>query len=151
VADGEYDLAEPLAASVADAANSYFDAGMKITQAADLYENLNDGDETNDPYIISVRSAEDYAKGHLPSAVWADPKALFTPEGLSTLPTDRPIVVYCYTGQTASQVVSALNVLGYDASNLQFGMGNWTNDPDVYVRRFDPDTTPKDYPVESVE
>lgn len=146
-AEGEYDLPEPLAATVVDAANAYFDVGLKTIQAPALYENLNDGDDSNDPYIISVRSAEDYAKGHLPGAVWYDTKALFTAEGLSTIPTDRPVVVYCYSGQTASQVVSALNMLGYDASNLVFGMGNWTNDPNVYVRRFDPEATPKDFPV----
>jgi hypothetical protein len=27
-------------------------------------------------------------------------------------------------------------------------MGNWTNDPAVYVNRFNPETTPRDYPVE---
>ena len=150
-ADGAYDLPAPLAADVAEAANAYFDAGLKTIQADALYENLNDGDDDNDPYIISVRSQEDYGKGHLPGAVWYDTKTLFTPEGLSTLPTDRPIVVYCYTGQTASQVTSTLNMLGYDASNLVFGMGGWTNDPNVYVKRFDPETTPKDYPVESTQ
>jgi rhodanese-related sulfurtransferase len=147
-AEGEYDLPEPLAASVVDAANAYFDVGLKTIQAPALYENLNDGDESNDPYIISVRKPEDYAAGHLPGAVWYDAKALFTPASLSTLPTDRPIVVYCYSGQTASQVVPVLNMLGYDASNLVYGMGNWTNDPAVYVNRFNPETTPRDYPVE---
>jgi rhodanese-related sulfurtransferase len=147
-AEGEYDLPEPLAATVVDAANAYFDVGLKTIQAPALYENLNDGDESNDPYIISVRKPEDYAAGHLPGAVWYDAKALFTPASLSTLPNDRPIVVYCYSGQTASQVVSVLNMLGYDAYNLQSGMGNWTNDPAVYVNRFDPETTPRDYPVE---
>ncbi len=147
-AEGEYDLPEPLAATVLDAAAVYFGAGLKTIQAPALYENLNDGDESNDPYIISVRSAEHYALGHLPGAVWYDAKALFTPDSLSTLPNDRPIVVYCYTGQTASQVTSVLNLLGYDASNLVFGMGNWTNDPAVYVNRFNPETTPRDFPVE---
>ena len=42
-------------------------------------------------------------------------------------------------------------MLGYDASNLVYGMGNWTNDPDVYVKRFDPETTPKDFRVETGE
>jgi rhodanese-related sulfurtransferase len=146
-ADGEYDLPEPLAATVVDAANAYFDVGLKTIQAPALYENLNDGDESNDPYIISVRSQEHYGQGHLPGAVWYDPKTLFTAASLSTLPNDRPIVVYCYTGQTASQVVPVLNMLGYDASNLVYGIGNWTNDPDVYVNRFNPETTPRDYPV----
>ena len=115
----------------------------------DLQGMLNDGDESNDPYIISVRSAEDYAKGHIPGAVNYDPKTMFTPEVLATIPTDKPIVVYCYTGQTASQVVSSLNLLGYDASNLVHGMSMWSSDPNVFVKRFDPEKTPKNYPVEA--
>ncbi|MBU1749343.1 MAG: hypothetical protein KKA73_16785, partial [Chloroflexi bacterium] len=52
-----------------EAALAYFSGGAKTISAADLYENLNDGDAENDPYIISLRSAEDYAKGHIPGAV----------------------------------------------------------------------------------
>lgn len=149
VAEETYAMSAPLADDLAEAANAYFDKGLKTIQADALYENLNDGDTSNDPFIISVRSAEDYAKGHLPGAVQYDPKTIFTPEVLSTIPSDRPVVVYCYTGQTASQVVSGLNLLGYDANNLVYGMGMWTNDPAVYVKRFDPEKTPKDYTVET--
>ncbi|MBN1956383.1 MAG: hypothetical protein JW900_15235, partial [Anaerolineae bacterium] len=47
-----------------EAAEAYFSDGPRTIAAADLYENLNDGDADNDPYIISVRSADDYAAGH---------------------------------------------------------------------------------------
>lgn len=137
------------AAEVMEDAVAYFGAGLKTISADDLFANLNDGDESNDPFILSVRSAEDYGKGHIPGAAWADPKALFTAEGLATLPADQPIVVYCYTGQAASQVTSALNMLGYDASNLVFGMSSWTDDPDVYVKRFEAGTNAREYKTES--
>jgi rhodanese-related sulfurtransferase len=39
------------------------------------------------------------------------------------LPTDKTIIVYCYTGQTASQTTAILRLLGYDAYNLSGGMG----------------------------
>ena len=67
------------------------------------------------------------------------PGDVFNPEVLATLPTDQQIVVQCYTGQSASQVTSALNMAGYDASNLVFGMSAWTTDPDVYKVRFEPE------------
>ena len=102
-------------------ADAYFSGGIKNISADVLYDNLNDGDDSNNPYIISVRSKEDYDKGHIPGAVWMDPKTLFTPDNLATIPMDKQVVVYCYTGQTASQVASALNMLGYDAYNLLFG------------------------------
>ena len=115
-----------------------------------LFENLNDGDEDNDPFIISVRSEDDYSNaGHIEGSLWVSPKELFTDEVLSSLPDDQPIAVYCYTGQTAGQVISALNMLGYDASSVLFGMSGWSDDPDVFVKRFNLDVHAKDYITES--
>lgn len=40
------------------------------------------------------------------------------------------IAVYCYTGQTSGVVAAFLNVLGYDASSVTFGMnGLWNTSP----------------------
>ena len=51
--------------SVQGAAEVYFSEGPRVMTAADLFENLNDGDEENDPYIISLRSAEDLSLIHI--------------------------------------------------------------------------------------
>ncbi|NPA90552.1 MAG: rhodanese-like domain-containing protein, partial [Chloroflexi bacterium] len=110
--------------------------------------NLNDGDPDNDPIIISVRAKEHYDKGHIPGALWANPKELITPEMLTKLDPDKDIVVVCYTGQAASQVVGLLNDLGYKAKALLFGMSSWTKDPNVFVKRFNPEKHAHDYPVE---
>jgi rhodanese-related sulfurtransferase len=128
-------------------ANGYFGGGIKNISADALYDNLNDGDDSNDPYIISVRSKEHYDLGHIPTAVWMDAKTLFTAENLATLPTDKQIVVYCYTGQTASQVASALNMLGYDAYNLLFGFGAWNMDANAGSKWFDETVSGQDYPT----
>ena len=131
------------------AAEIYFSEGPKTIQAADLFENLNDGDPENDPYIISLRSAEDYAKGHVPGAVNMGVKTLFAPENLATIPPDKDVVLICYTGQTAGQATAALNMLGYEAYSLLFGMSSWTGDPDVFVKRFDPEMHTGDFTVDS--
>jgi rhodanese-related sulfurtransferase len=131
------------------AAYDYFSGGTKNMSADVLYDNLNDGDASNDPYIVSVRSQEDYDKGHVPGAVWMDSKTLFTAANLATLPTDKPIVVYCYTGQTASQVTSALRMLGYDAYNMTFGFGAWNMDANAGSKWFDETKSGFDYPVET--
>ena len=115
--------------SIRGTAEMIFAAGAKYTSADALYENLNDGNPDNDPTIISLRSAEDYAKGHIPGAVNLGLATLFTEETLSTIPAGKPVVVVCYTGQSAAQAASALNMLGYDASSLSFGMSSWTTDP----------------------
>jgi LPXTG-motif cell wall-anchored protein len=143
-----YPMPTPLGDTVQAAADAYFGDGTKNISAADLFDNLNDGDTSNDPFILSVRSAEDYAKGHIPGAVQMDVSDLFIEVSLTNLPDDRDIVVYCYTGQTASQVTSALRLLGYDAYNMVFGMQAWTMDKDVRVKGFDAEKNVFGYPYE---
>jgi rhodanese-related sulfurtransferase len=146
---GPYELAVPLGADVVGAAEAYFGEGPRTISAADLFENLNDGDAENDPYIISLRSAEDYAKGHVPGAVNMSVTALFNAENLATISPDKDVVVICYTGQTAGQATAALNMLGYDAYSLLFGMSSWSSDPEVFVKRFNPETHTNDYTIDT--
>lgn len=73
--------------------------------------------------ILSVRQAKDYAEGHIAGAMNI-PFGNGMQDSFSEIPTDKPVVVYCYTGQTASQVMAVLRMLGYEAYNLNGGMGN---------------------------
>ena len=114
--------------------------------AADLYMLLNDGDPSNDPFILSVRAANAYASGHVPGAVNIGLADLADPANLAKLPTDRQIVVYCYTGHTGSQATAILNAMGYNAINLKFGMTSWTMDTTVAPGAFDNATSSMDYP-----
>ncbi len=114
--------------------------------ASDLYMLLNDGDPSNDPFILSVRAADIYAQGHIPGAINISLAALADPANLAKLPTDRQIVVYCYTGMTGSQATAILNTLGYNATNLKFGMTSWTMDTTVAPGAFDNATSSFDYP-----
>ena len=127
------------------ACDNYATAGLKNIAAGDLNTLITDGDPNNDPIIISVRKAEDYAKGHIPGAVNIAFTGIAKKENLQKLDPDKQIVVYCYTGRTGSQATAILNVLGYDAKNLLWGMSGWTTDPVLAAKRFDPDTSP-DYP-----
>jgi rhodanese-related sulfurtransferase len=125
--------------------------GWSPTISADaLYENLNDGDTSNDPFIVSVRSADAYALGHIPGAINIPWTQIAKPESLAQLPTDQPIVVYCYTGHTGQVAATVLKLLGYDVQNLKFGIMGWTlNDEVLGTTRFGPDTDQRDYPVET--
>ena len=78
--------------------------------------------------FLSVRSAEDYAKGHIAGAINI-PWGKGMQEKFNTLPKDKKIIVYCYTGQTAGQTVAGLKMLGYDAVSLNGGMGTKGNAP----------------------
>ncbi len=81
-------------------------------------------DSESDEYVIvSVRKAEDYALGHVKGAVNI-PFGAGMQDALTELPKDKKIIVYCYTGQTGSQTAAILRLLGYEAYNMQFGMGS---------------------------
>ena len=147
VATETYAMPAPLGDTLQGALDAFFSGGTKYIKAADVYDNLNDGDATNDPFIISARSADDYAKGHIAGAVNMSAGGMWNAATLSLIPSDRQVVVYCYTGQTSAQVSTALRILGYDAYSMSYGMQGWSADPNVYVKRFDAATVP-DFPTE---
>lgn len=95
-----------------------------------------------------MRSATHYAIGHIPGAVNIPWREIAKEENLQKLPTDRQIVVYCYTGHTGAVATTALNLLGYDAVNLKFGIGAWTKDANVRVAAPFSEATSSDFPVE---
>lgn len=115
--------------------------------AEELYGMLYDDDVENDPFVLSVRSSEHYEMGHIPGAINIPWRQVAGEENLATLPTDKQIVVYCYTGHTASQITALLNAMGYDAVNLKFGMMSWTTDDDIAVVRYEKDEDCQDYPL----
>jgi rhodanese-related sulfurtransferase len=90
-------------------------------------------DELHDFFLLDIRKSADFCAGHIPSVVDGYPidivnipfEAVAKSENLAMLPTDMPILVICYTGHTASQVNSILNLLGYNAWTLRFGMTSW--------------------------
>lgn len=85
-------------------------------------------DEGADGYILSIRQAEHYAEGHIPGASNI-PWSAGMEQSFDSLPKDKKIVTYCYTGQTAGQTVAGLRLLGYDAVSLNGGIGMPVNDP----------------------
>lgn len=90
---------------------------------AELKELVEAGDDTYT--ILSVRQAEDYAQEHIPGAINI-PFGKGMQASFGDIPTDKPVVVYCYTGNTSSQVVPSLRMLGYEAYNLSGGWGKAT-------------------------
>jgi len=74
-------------------------------------------------YVMDLRSAADFAIGHISGAKNTT---------LATIIADaannggKPLLVICYTGQTAGHAVVALRLSGYaDAKVLLWGMSSW--------------------------
>ncbi len=78
-------------------------------------------------YVIDLRAADAFNNdGHIKNAVNTTlGNILTTAEGAGAL----PILVVCYTGQTAAHAVIALRLSGYaDAKVLKWGMAGWNAD-----------------------
>jgi rhodanese-related sulfurtransferase len=74
-------------------------------------------------YIINYWPADQYANpGHIPGAVQYTPfESIKLEADLKTLPADKPIAVYCSTGQTSAFLVAYLRLLGYNAKSVLYG------------------------------
>jgi len=129
------------------ATREYVKDSSRYINATYLHTLITDDDATNDPYILSIRSVEHYALGHIPGAVNIGYKSVFTEENLENLPKDKQIVVYCYTGHTAAQTTALLNTMGYNALCLLWGMCSWTNDSSVAANKYF--TSGNNYPTVS--
>lgn len=126
--------------ALADAIDAYLTAGTQNKNAEDVYNMIADGE---DVFVINYWPVADYEAGHIPGAFQLTPKS-WDMDVLAQIPTDMPVVIYCYTGQTSSQVTMYLNALGYDAYSLLFGM-NAINDTHPSNHGY---TAPEtDYPV----
>ena len=92
------------------------------------------------------RSAADYAAGHIPGAINIGIGSLL--DNLDKIDPDAPVYVYCYTGHTAAQEAALLQVLGYEAYSLKFGMCSWSSDPAVNMGKCFDASTVLGYDVE---
>lgn len=89
-------------------------------------------DNPDDYYIICYWNEDNYNVGHIPGAFQYTPgESLRLDDGLTTLPPDRKIVVYCNTGNLSAAVASWLKLLGYDAYSIEYGTNSFMYDMQV--------------------
>lgn len=111
-------------AGLADAKGTVY-KNYKVSEKS-LKEMIDAADESI--YILSTRQEKDYKEGHIEGAALI-PFGKGMEQEFATLPMDKTIVVYCYSGQTAGQVTAGLRLLGFDAVSLNGGMGVGANAP----------------------
>jgi rhodanese-related sulfurtransferase len=117
------DIAPGIYGHIAERADAFLAGSAKTIFAADVKSKMDAGESL---FIMDIRANKDYVAGHIPGAVNIEFAKVAKPENLALLPADgTPIVVVCYTSQTGNQIASILNLLGYDAWALRFGMMGW--------------------------
>lgn len=78
-----------------------------------------------DYYVMDIRAVADYEKGHVAGAINSSLGTVIADAAAST----KPILVVCYTGQSASHATVALRLSGYPTAKvLKWGMSGWRAD-----------------------
>jgi len=125
--------ASPVAPPAASSATSeklarFFERtkGMtRVVLASDVWESIHAG--RNRYFVVDVRPADEFAKGHVPGAISLPIDVLFRPASLAKLPSSRTpmILLVCQSGHVESMALGGLAALGYEPYVMRFGMVGW--------------------------
>jgi rhodanese-related sulfurtransferase len=116
--------------------------GFATATATDVIEN------PANYFINNYFSEADYLGfGHIAGAYRINP--LLVSEGqVNFLDPSKPVITYCYTGQTSGAITAYLRVLGYDAKSLMFGMNKLSHDNSSWTsNRWDAGAESHNYPL----
>ena len=78
-----------------------------------------------DYFVIDLRSREDFDIGHIKDAVRT---SLANVLDVAEQANGKPILVVCYTGQTAARATAALRLMKKEAYSMKWGMSGWHDD-----------------------
>ena len=79
-----------------------------------------------DVILLDVRTADEYAEGHIEGAILIDQKQSdFMEKAKDTLPIDKTIAVYCRSGRRSANAADKLADIGYKCVNLKGGIIAW--------------------------
>jgi rhodanese-related sulfurtransferase len=102
-------------------------AGFKTVSGTDALDN------PDDYFINNYFSGDHYTGfGHISGAYRINP-VLVGNGSILNLDPSKFVVTYCYTGQTSGVITAYLNVLGYNAKSLTFGVNGLTHDNDFWT------------------
>ncbi len=80
----------------------------------------------NDFYIINLWPKDHYDLGHIPGSYQYTPRKDINSETLlNTIPSDKKILVYGYTGQSSAFMTAYLRLLGYNVFTMPFGANSF--------------------------
>jgi adenylyltransferase/sulfurtransferase len=82
-------------------------------------------DEGRPHVLVDVREPAEHAASRIDGALLIPLAALSSRLGM--VPSDRPVVVHCHSGDRSARAVALLRAKGYDARNLTGGIREWEN------------------------
>lgn len=100
--------------------------GIKETISVDQFEKKLA--ETPGAQLIDVRTAEEYADGHLKNSVNMNVNREDHKQMYATLDKNKPVFVYCKAGSRSARAASIMQDMGFrEIYNLDGGIMSWDN------------------------
>lgn len=113
-------------AAIAEAAQRFMASGRPMLVSADKLKEMMANPATA-PALISVCAPPDHAKASIPGSVNLPRGAFWKPPMQAKLPPkDKMVVTYCYTGTGAVGPAAVLNLMGWNAVQLEWGTMGWS-------------------------
>lgn len=84
--------------------------------------------DSGSPTIVDVRTAQEYADGHIPGAINIPVESIGSDKPAELTDADADLIVYCRTGVRSKQASDKLVELGYQHVNDMGGIVDWTGD-----------------------
>lgn len=79
--------------------------------------------------LLDVRTAEEFAEGHLEGALNVDiNQETFLQDAKTVLETEKPVAVYCRSGRRSAKAAEILIKEGFKVTNLEGGILAWTEE-----------------------
>jgi rhodanese-related sulfurtransferase len=80
-------------------------------------------------YVINLERKDKYESGHIPGAFRYKPESfLGVTDEMGSIPSDKPVIVYCGTGHNSGFATAYLRLFGYNASTLKYGNNGFMHD-----------------------
>lgn len=94
---------------------------IKTVDAAQFAEII----KSDSVVLVDVRTAEEYAAGHIPNAKNVDVLKSDFKDRVETLSKNKEIAVYCRSGKRSLMAANTLAKMGYKVINLRGGWKEW--------------------------
>jgi len=113
------------AASIACGLSEKTADGYENAPVAHVYQHVQQGERSPVPFmILDVRTAEEYAEGHIQGAVLIPVQTL--KEHLSEVPKNKQVYVYCHSGKRSARASTLLAEHGFtNIENVVGGIVAW--------------------------
>jgi len=97
-------------------------SSQTVIDSEELMQNL---DANEDLFLLDVREPDELLQSKIDGAVNIPLAEIFQPGGMGDIPTDKPVVVICGSGNRATIATYALAQEGVDFQVLEGGMKAW--------------------------